>query len=138
MTLSQASFSIDTSVSPATIARAGRLSELVPDGQHLWLFSYPRPDSFDSTPDRNPGNGRMYPIGEILTNDGCWSLPPRELGYAEALGITYDQHVVLVDEAASQEFADELARQERDGFSPEELRLRSPNTIATFQIPTTS
>lgn len=129
-----ASYLVDKSTKPARVSHAGQLTGMIPVGSHVWVLSYPRKDTFDSTPEHNPGNGRIYPIGEVKTANGCWTLPPRALGYAEALGITYDQYVVLVDDTAAQEFADESVKQRRDGFSLEEFALRDATTIATFPI----
>ncbi len=134
--LLSASYLVDKAFTPARVSRAGRLEGSIPAGRQVWLLSYARDDTFDSTPERNPGSGRAYPIGPIETADGCWSLSPRALGYAEALGITYDQYVVLADAAAAKDFADELAKQERGGFSLDEVGLRDAPVIAVFAIPT--
>ena len=133
--LKSASYRRDTSRSPARIANAGTLTGRMPADRHVWLLSYARPDSVDLTDERNPGSGRLYPIGEIVTSDGCWTTPPREIGYAESVSIDRDQVLVLVGRNAHADFADEMNRKTRDGFSYDELAVYRAETIASFPIP---
>ncbi|MBA2324108.1 MAG: hypothetical protein H0V92_08920 [Pseudonocardiales bacterium] len=135
--LRSASYAVDRSTTPAGVSRAGQLTGTLPAGAHVWLLTYPRPDSVDSTPEHHPGSARLYPIGEITTTDGCWTLQPRALGYPEALGLTYDQYVVLADATASQDFADERINKKRDGFSLKELSIRAAPIIGIYAVPTT-
>lgn len=136
VSLTTGSFVLDRDASPPTIRPAGQLHGTVPSGGRLWVVDNPRPDSFDSTPDRNPGNDRFYPVGEIATDDGCWSLPANSIGYDEAVGIDFDYLVVLVDDTTADDFRRYLSAASGDGYTREEFDLRATTLVATFTVAT--
>jgi hypothetical protein len=137
VTLLSAGYVVDRGVRPATITVAGRVAGAAPPGSHLWVVQKPNAATYDSTPARHAGSGRYYPAGEIIPDaHGCFVDTPQSVGYDEALGITFDQLFVQVDDAASADFADRDAWLKNDGYAADDLGQLRVDTIAFFSAPT--
>lgn len=131
VSLRSASYQVDTSASPPVVRRAGQLTGSLPDGMHPWIVERPDPGTIDSTPERNPGDGLLYPVGPIRADsNGCWSMS-NTMGYPEIAGITMIDYVALVDDRTNRAFFnDETALPAND------LNARGATIITTITIPT--
>jgi hypothetical protein len=137
VTVGSVEYVVDKSSVPATLFRSGSLTGAVPDGLHVWVVDKPLRTSHDSTPERNPGNDRVYPVAELYPEKGpCWTVKSG-VGYEEALGITFRDYVVLVDDSTSARFANVNLWQATDGFEPNELNAVDAGVVASYDIPTT-
>jgi hypothetical protein len=81
-----------------SIRMAGVSSGTVPPGGHLHILQRPDPDSVDSTPGKNPGNGRYYlDLDEQLgVQGGCWATGRHRIAYSGARGLDFDYHLALI------------------------------------------
>ena len=66
---------------------AATLSEAPPPGTIAQLLERADPNTVDSTPKHNPGNGRHYPRPSIRTVGQCVFVPQGQLGYGGFAGI---------------------------------------------------
>jgi hypothetical protein len=131
VSLRSASYQVDTSASPPVVKRAGQLTGRLPDGTHPWIVERPDPRTRDSTPEHNPGNGLLYPVGPIRADrNGCWSMS-NTMGYPEIAGITMIDYVALVDDDTNRAFANG-----ETGLPPNDLHARGAIIITTITIPT--
>ena len=137
VTLTSASYALDRDARPPTITVAGRIAGAVPPGQHLWVIQQPEVDTRDSTDEHHAGSGRFYPAAEIKPDaQGCWADTPQSIGYDEAVGITFRQLFVQVDDAASRDLTDREAWLANDGYAASDLGRLGVDTIAFFSVPT--
>ncbi|GAB6899154.1 hypothetical protein JCM9957A_22440 [Kineosporia succinea] len=120
--------------SPMIQVGAG-LSGPVPGDQHLHFVTWADPTTKDSTPQRNPGNGRYYPSPEVVpTGDGCVNLPRGEMGYGGFTGMRVRYYLMLVPEAESQDF--ERLGNAQDGFTGNELHARRVVSLGYLELQT--
>jgi hypothetical protein len=136
LVIPQVVYRVDENLEPAVIERAGIVEGELPPGTHLWLVTRTLGSTYDSTPERNPGTERIFPIGEIGAGGGpCWETRS-DIGYAEALGLTFQDLIVTVDDATSSLLANPDPGTAADGFDPKALQSFDATTVATYDIVT--
>jgi len=112
---------------------AGDIAGDIPPGNTLHLARRSDPDSLDSTPERNPGNGNYYLRREPM-NAGCWATDEVKLSYAGARGLDFQYLFVLVPEASAP-LLDELERRDPPN-GLEDFEDLEGRVVASFEIET--
>ena len=79
----------------------GRLEGAIASGTAVYAAAQSDPATRDSTPDRHPGTGGIYP-GQVVEigADGCFSILGRVLGYSDAQGLGWRIYLMLVPQSA--------------------------------------
>jgi hypothetical protein len=117
-----------------SVAVGGRLSGPPPGGRRLIGADWSDPATRDSTPARNPGNGRYFPGSELtLTNQRCFTVPPFNLSYGGYTGITTRVYVLLVDPEDVVSLPRAAAR--LAGLTADELAQNGADILGYFTVP---
>jgi hypothetical protein len=134
ISISGFSYAYTPAYSPS-VELGGGLSRHLRGGEHLFVLDWSDPATTDSTPKRNPGNGRYYPSPELrLTDQNCFSYPRHEMGYGGFTGMRVRSYVVLVGDDVAGAFEREgLAR---DGYTLLELAQRNVVSLGFLTIQT--
>jgi hypothetical protein len=125
---------VDFDTDPATLKRAGSLVGQVPAGNQVWLLSHSLETTLQS--DGKPGTERVYPIAKLSPDArGCWAVTKR-LPFAEAIGLTFRDDVVLVDDATAADFTETGSWSKNDGFARNYLQTINNEELARADLPT--
>lgn len=113
----------------------GELRGEIPAGKQLLLFEWGDPVTTDSTLEHNPGAGNyFYDTTFNATMDGhCWHRPEGRISYSGANGLTFQLHLILVDDSQVAAFT---LTPPPNGYSSAELVPLGVTFLAYFEVPT--
>ncbi|WP_073260277.1 hypothetical protein [Cryptosporangium aurantiacum] len=117
---------------PPRMEIAAKLSEPPPDGTIVQMLERADPNTVDSTPGHNPGNGRYYPRPSIRTVGSCVYVPENQIGYAGFAGMRLRYVVVLLPERFASSIVTDS--QAADGLSGQDLSRYSLTQLAYFEF----
>lgn len=117
---------------PPRLEIAATLSGPPPAGTTVQMLERADPNTVDSTPEHNPGNGRYYPRPSIRTVGECVFVPQGQIGYGGFTGIRVRYVVVLLPSRYERTIvADSDAG---DGLSEQDLTRYSLTRLAYFEF----
>ncbi|MFG1925847.1 hypothetical protein [Cryptosporangium sp. NPDC048952] len=117
---------------PPRLEIAAMLSAPPPPGTTVQLLERADPNTVDSTPEHNSGNGRYYPRPSIRTVGQCVFVPQGQIGYGGFAGIRVRYVVVLLPVRHERTIvADSDAG---DGLSEQDLARYSLQRLAYFEF----
>jgi hypothetical protein len=94
----EASYAIDEAGDRPRIDLAGSYQGVVDEGKRVVVIAKADPGSYDSTPERHPGDGRYYYEQELQVDEQahCWSAMSLTPSYGGSKGLVWHIYLVLV------------------------------------------